>query len=149
MRHSRYVSAVLDREMYTEAAAARLLGVPQNTLNYWLEGGDRRGKSTSRDPDRASRKPRSSHLGEFLKAALLREYRRRNVPMLELRAFIDKIRDRYGVPYPLADQRPYVGGRRLLIQAQDDAGLDADFCLIAVVRDQLVLTPTASSLTSG
>jgi hypothetical protein len=28
---------VLDREMYTEAAAARLLGVAQGTLNYWLE----------------------------------------------------------------------------------------------------------------
>jgi len=35
---------VLDREMYTEAAAARLLGLPQGTLNYWLEGGERRGK---------------------------------------------------------------------------------------------------------
>jgi hypothetical protein len=35
---------VLDREMYTEAAAARLLGVAQGTLNYWLEGGERRGK---------------------------------------------------------------------------------------------------------
>ena len=35
---------VLDREMYTEAAAARLLGVAQGTLNYWLEGGKRRGK---------------------------------------------------------------------------------------------------------
>jgi hypothetical protein len=29
--------AVLDREMFTEAAAARLLGVPQRTLNYWLK----------------------------------------------------------------------------------------------------------------
>lgn len=35
---------VLERELYTEAAAARLLGVAQNTLNYWLEGGERRGK---------------------------------------------------------------------------------------------------------
>ncbi len=33
---------VLDREMYTEAAAARLFGVAQGTLNYWLEGGKRR-----------------------------------------------------------------------------------------------------------
>jgi succinoglycan biosynthesis protein ExoA len=35
---------VLDREMYTEAAAARLLGVAKGTLNYCLEGGERRGK---------------------------------------------------------------------------------------------------------
>jgi hypothetical protein len=37
--------SVLDREMYSEAEAARLLGVVQSTLNYWLEGGIRRGKS--------------------------------------------------------------------------------------------------------
>jgi len=36
--------AVLGREMFTEADAARLLGVPQRTLNYWLEGGERRGR---------------------------------------------------------------------------------------------------------
>ena len=36
--------SVLDREMFTEAAAARLLGVAQSTLNYWLEGGERRGR---------------------------------------------------------------------------------------------------------
>lgn len=36
--------SVLDREMFTAAAAARLLSVPQATLNYWLEGGERQGK---------------------------------------------------------------------------------------------------------
>lgn len=35
---------VLGRDMYTEAEAARLLQVPQNTLNYWLEGGTHRGR---------------------------------------------------------------------------------------------------------
>jgi hypothetical protein len=34
--------SILDREMYTEAEAARLLNVHQSTLNYWLEGGVRR-----------------------------------------------------------------------------------------------------------
>jgi predicted transcriptional regulator len=34
----------LNREMYSEADAARLLGVSQSSLNYWLEGGVRRGK---------------------------------------------------------------------------------------------------------
>jgi uncharacterized protein (DUF433 family) len=137
---------VLDREMYTEAAAARLLGVAQNTLNYWLEGGVRRGriyKPVIRvEPcgDRAA-----VTWGEFLEAGLLREYRRKNVPMLELRDFIDKVRDRYGVPYPLADLRPYVGGRELLVEAQNESGLDADFCLVALVRDQPVLTSVADS----
>src|SRR6266496_100751 len=128
---------VLEREMYTEAAAARLLGVAQNTLNYWLEGGERRGKvykPVIRVEPRGDRA--AVTWGEFLEAGLLREYRRRNVPMLELRDFIDKVRDRYGVPYPLADRRPYVSGRDLLVKLQNDSGLDADFCLIALVRDQ-------------
>ena len=132
--------------MYTEAAAARLLGVAQSTLNYWLEGGERRGK-IYRPVIRAE--PRGSRAavtwGEFVEAGLLREYRRRSVPMLELRTFIDMIRDEYGVPYPLADQRPYVGGKRLLVEAQAEAGLKAEFALIAAVGSQLVLTPTAQA----
>jgi len=39
------VMSVLDREMFSEAEAARLLRVPQSTLNYWLEGGERRDKT--------------------------------------------------------------------------------------------------------
>jgi hypothetical protein len=37
-------TTVLDREMYAEAHAARLLKVAPATLHYWLEGGVRRGK---------------------------------------------------------------------------------------------------------
>lgn len=132
--------------MYTEAAAARLLGVAQSTLNYWLEGGERRGK-VYRPVIRIE--PRGDRAGvtwgEFLEAGLLREYRRRSVPMLELRTFIDGIRNEFGVPYPLADRRPYVGGKRLLVELQSKSRLRADFCLIAAVGSQLVLTPTAQA----
>jgi uncharacterized protein (DUF433 family) len=138
---------VLDREMYTEAAAARLLGVAQGTLNYWLEGGVRRGKlyrPVIRVEPRGDRA--AVTWAEFIEAGLLREYRRtHNVPMAELRAFIDVVRARYGVPYPLADRRPFIAGRELLSQAQEAAGLDADFCLVAEVRGQLVLTSPADS----
>jgi uncharacterized protein (DUF433 family) len=65
--------------------------------------------------------------------------------MAELRAFIDVIRGRYGTPYPLADRRPYVSGRELLSRAQEAAGLDAEFCLVAEVRGQYVLTSPADS----
>lgn len=79
---------------------------------------------------------------EFVEAALLREYRRtHNVPMAELRAFIDKLRDRYGVPYPLATSTPFVMDRQLVRDAQDEAGLDPDFCLVAEVRGQLIREP--------
>ena len=138
---------VLDREMYTEAAAARLLGVAQGTLNYWLEGGKRRGK-VYRPVIRVE--PRGDRAAvtwaEFIEAGLLREYRRtHNVPMAELRAFIDLVRDRYGTPYPLADRRPFVSGRELLSLAQDQSGLAPEFCLVAEVRGQYVLTSPADS----
>jgi hypothetical protein len=39
----------------------------------------------------------------------LRQYRRiHNVPMVELRDFIESLRQRLGVPYPLAHERPFV-----------------------------------------
>ena len=138
---------VLDREMYSEAAAARLLRLPQNTLNYWLEGGTYRNRvyrPIIRIEPRGSRSPVT--WAEFLEAGLLREYRRvHKVPMAELRAFIDIVRERYGAPYPLADRRPYVSGRELLSRAQDAAHLDPDFCLVAEVRGQYVLTSPADS----
>lgn len=92
---------------------------------------------------------------EFVEAALLREYRRTlNVPMAELRAFIDLLCDRCGVPYrladrgvpyPLADRRPFVADRHLVLEAQDESGLDPDFCLVAAVRGQLILTPASAN----
>jgi uncharacterized protein (DUF433 family) len=139
--------SVLDREMFTEAEAARLLRVPQRTLNHWLEGDTYRGR-VYRPVIRVE--PRGGHAGvtwaEFVEAGLLREYRQTHrVPMAELRAFIDQVRREYGVPYPLAHERPYVSGKELLAKAQDAAGLDADLCLVATVRGQYVLTPAADA----
>ena len=63
------------------------------------------------------------------------------MPLKELREFIDRLRDEFQVPYPLADRRPYVGsGRRLLIDLQDRSHLDPEFCLVAVANGQTVLT---------
>ena len=79
---------------------------------------------------------------EFVEAGLLRSYRREHdVPLKELRDFIDRLRDEYHVPYPLADRRPYVGsGRQLLIDLQGRSHLDPEFCLVAVANGQIVLT---------
>jgi uncharacterized protein (DUF433 family) len=139
--------SVLEREMFTEAEAARLLRVPQRTLNYWLEGGEVRGR-VYRPVIRTG--PRGGHAAvtwaEFVEAGLLREYRQTHrVPMAELRAFIDQVRSEFGVPYPLAHQRPFVSGKELLSVAQDATGLDADLCLVATVRGQYVLTPAADA----
>lgn len=87
--------------------------------------------------------------GEFVEAGLLRSYRRTGIPMAELRAFIELLRERYQVPYPLADRRPFVSGRELVLQAQEEAALDPDFWLVAPVRDQLLLLPASDAFTEA
>lgn len=140
------MASILEREVFSESEAARLLRVPQSTLHYWLEGGERRGRSY---PPVIRPEPRGGHTvtwAEFVEAGLLREYRRRfKIPMLQLRAFIDLLREQFGVPYPLADRRPYVLGRELVVAAQTEAQLDPEFCLVAAVSGQYLLTPPSAA----
>jgi uncharacterized protein (DUF433 family) len=118
--------------MFSEAEAARLLRVPQSTLHYWLEGGDRRGRTYKPVIRPEPRGSRSVTWAEFVEAGWLKEYRQRQVPMAELRAFIDRLREDFGVPYPLAHQRPLVSSRELVLEAQEATGLSAEYCLVAV-----------------
>lgn len=140
---------LLEREMYSEAEAARLLGVAQGTLHYWLEGraeSGRRYRPVVRLEPKGGRAPVT--WAEFVEAGLLREYRRTHkVAMAELRAFIDRLREEFGVPYPLADRRPYVSGRALVWEAQQAAGLPSDLWLVAVagVGEQYMLTPPSDA----
>jgi hypothetical protein len=81
-----------------------------------LEGGEVQGR-VYRPVIRTE--PRGRHAtvtwAEFVEAGLLREYRQTHrIPMAELRAFIDQVRSEFGVPYPLADQRPFTSGKELL-----------------------------------
>lgn len=140
----------LEREMFSEAVAARLLQIPQSTLHYWLEGGTRRGRDYSPVVRIEPKGDRSITWAEFIEAGLLRQYRRTHgVPMKELRTVIDRLRDQMGVPYPLAHARPFVGeGRRLLLDAQEDAKLSPDYCLVAIASGQLVLTPPSEAFVS-
>jgi uncharacterized protein (DUF433 family) len=136
---------VLDREMFAEAEASRLLRVPQGTLHYWLEGGSQRGKAYRPIIRVEATGSRTVTWAEFVEAGLLRSYRNLRVPMAELRAFIDELRNKYGVPYPLAHKTPFVSGRQLVLEAQEAAGLSADFCLVAFASNQLILTPASDA----
>ena len=127
--------------MFAEAEAARLLRVPQGTLHYWLDGGTQRGKVHRPIIRVEPTNSRSVTWAEFVEAGLLRSYRKHRVPMAELRTFIDVLRNEMGVPYPLAHHRPFVSGKSLVLEAQEQAHLGADFCLVAVASGQLILTP--------
>lgn len=134
--------SLLDRPMYSEALAAKLLTVPQGTLHYWLEGGGRRGKTYLPVLRRQATGRRELTWAEFVESGLLRSYRRdRDVPMRELRAFIEYLRDRLGVPHPLAHFQPLTSGRDLVVQAQERSGLDPEFWLVFPGGRQLLYTP--------
>src|SRR5215217_6142826 len=137
-------TTVLDREMFSEAEAARLLRVAQSTLHWWLDGDQNRNyRPVIRIEPTGGR---SVTWAEFVEAGLLREYRRTHgVALSELRAVIERLRED-GTPYPLAHHRPYVGpGRQLLLEVQQDARLDPELCLVAVANNQLLLTPVAEA----
>jgi uncharacterized protein (DUF433 family) len=122
-----------------------LLRVPQSTLHYWLDGGLRRGKSYKPVIRKDATGSRFVTWAEFVEAGLLREYRRTHqVPMADLRAFIDRLRETFDVPYPLAHRRPYVVGKELVVEAQNEVGLDPEFWLVAASNDQLLLLPPSA-----
>jgi uncharacterized protein (DUF433 family) len=132
---------ILEREMYSEVEAARLLQVPQSTLHYWLEGGVRRNRTYTPIIRQEPKGKRIVTWGEFVEAGWLRAYRSQNVPMAELRLFIDLLRQEFGVPYPLAHGQPLVAGRELVYKAQTDTELEGEYWLVAPGPDrQLVLT---------
>jgi uncharacterized protein (DUF433 family) len=135
----RVAVTILDREMYSETVAARLLRVAPSTLHWWLEGRPPRYRPVIRPEPTGSR---TVTWAEFVEAGLLRSYRRDlEVPLRELRDFIDRLRDGFQVPYPLADRRPYVGsGRKLMIDLQGRSQLNPEFCLVAMANGQTVLT---------
>jgi uncharacterized protein (DUF433 family) len=136
--------SVLEREMYSEAEAARLLRVPQQTLHYWLEGKVYRGRE---HPPVIRTEPTGKKIvtwAEFVESALLSRYRRRKVPLDHVRQFISILREKTGVPYPLAHARPWAVSQHLVIlDAQRSAGLTDEYMLYAPVGNQPMLLPPA------
>ena len=122
--------------------------IAQSRLHYWLEGNTGRGGKVHRPVIRQEPKGTGAAVtwAEFVEAGLLRQYRRKlQVPLPELRAFIDLLRQRFDVPSPLADRRPYASGKALVLEAQEQAGLPGDLWLVTVAGGQLLLTSPSDS----
>ena len=132
----------------TSPLAASVLGMPVSTLHWWLEGGTRRNRSY--DPVLRTEPTGSKEVtwGELVEARYLRAYRKElGVHLTELRRFIELLREEFGVRYPLAHARPWVGaGRILLIQAQEEAGLDPELApCYSPTTGKVLLTSAADS----
>lgn len=133
---------VLDREFYPIGEAARLLRVPPSTLRWWLEGREVRGRQYPPVIREAARRSALVTWGEFVEAGYLRAYRNRDVPLRELRHFVDALRREFAVLYPLAHFQPFVSDqRRLVLELQSAAQLPLDFWVVVeAATGQLLLS---------
>jgi uncharacterized protein (DUF433 family) len=131
---------LLERPVMTAREAARQLDIPPTTLMHWLEG---EARADTWYPPVLREEPTGSNeivWGEMVEARYLRAYRQR-VSMQQLRQFITGLRREFGLDYPLAHCKPFVGpGRRLLLELQEDAELPASMRMVyEATTGQLIL----------
>jgi uncharacterized protein (DUF433 family) len=137
---------VLGRRVLSVREAARQLRMPPTTLIHWLEGGERQGRRYDPVLRVEPTGSRDMTWGEMVEARYLRAYRQKSVPMQQLRPFISRLRDEFGVPYPLAHFRPFIGdGRRLLLEVQESVKLPGTLSAVYEVKSgQIILDPRAA-----
>ena len=132
--------AMLSREMYDVAEAARLLRVPRETLLRWLDGRGRYEPVIRPAPTGS----KNVTWGEFVEAGFLREYRQRRSLRL-LRPVVARLRQEFDVMHPFAALRPFVGpGKNLTLKMQQEEDLPDELAVIyEITSGQLVLAPPA------
>jgi uncharacterized protein (DUF433 family) len=137
------VSDLLEREIYGMAQVDRLLGLKSGTARRWIDGYERRDK---RYPPVIRPETTGEELvtwGEFVETRLLSEYRAANVPLIRMRPAIERLREQFHPRYPLAHSRPFVAGRELVLEVQEEVNLARELRLVVVRNDQIVLTDPA------
>lgn len=124
--------SILERPVYGLGEAASLLGLRTERARAWVDGYERQGVRYS---PVIRPEPTGEDIvtwGEFVELGYLREYRRKGVPLQRLRPVIDALRHEFSTPYPLATARPYVFGKELVLELQQQNDLPR---AIAIVVD--------------
>jgi uncharacterized protein (DUF433 family) len=133
--------ATLERPAYGIGQAAALLGLRTDRVRGWLNGYERQQVAY---PPAIRETPSDSEIvtwGEFVELGYLREYRRARVSLQHIRPVIDRLREEFGVPYPLAHSRPFVYDRQLVLQIQDEAHLDPSLAIVIRSGQEIMLAP--------
>ena len=130
--------SLLDRPTYSYADAARLLRLPSQTLRRWLEGATRAGVVY---PPVIRPEPLGVDFvtwGEFVEAGFLLGYRQKHVSLQKMRPFIEEMRQKQGIPYPLAHLKPLVLNKELVYELQQATLLDPRLYLVRVEGGQML-----------
>ena len=122
--------SILERPVYGVTEAAGLLGLRADRTRAWLDGYERRGV---RYPPVVRSEATGDDIvtwGEFVELGYLREYRRKGIPLQQLRPVIDDLRHEFDTPYPLATAKPFLYGRELVLELQRRNGLPPRLAIV-------------------
>lgn len=135
--------SILERPAYGLSEAAGYLGLRRERARAWLDGYERGGVCY---PPVIRAEPTGSDIvawGEFVELGYLREYRRKGVPLQQLRPVIDELRRELSTPYPLATAHPYVMGRELVWELQERQGLHPAIAIVVRTGQAVALSAEA------
>ena len=131
--------------VYGMAEVDRNLTLPVGTARRWIDGYTRGG----REYPPVVRPERTGDTivtwGEYVETRLLAEYRSRGVPIVHLRPTVVALRERLGVPYPLAFSHTWLqpDGNEMVYQVQSDVDLERPLQLVVYRSGQLTLASPA------
>lgn len=135
--------SILERPVYGVSEAAGLLGLRPDRARAWLDGYERSGV---RYPPVIREQHTGEGLvtwGEFVELGYLREYRRKGVPLQQLRPVMEELRREFQTPYPLATTRPYVYGKELVLEVQERHDLPTPIAIVVRSGQQILLADAA------
>lgn len=135
--------SILERAVYGVSEAAGLLGLRPDRARAWLDGYERSGV---RYPPVIRVEPTGEDVvtwGEFVELGYLREYRRKGVPLQQLRPVIDELRREFKTPYPLATTRPYIYGKEMVLEVQERHDLPTPIAIVVRSGQQILLADAA------
>lgn len=140
--------SMLDRPVYGYAEADRLLRLTPGTAKRWINGYERAGRQYA--PVIREKRTDSPWVtwGEFVETRLLAEFRS-TIPMINLRPAVQRLRDYFGKPNPLAYARPFLSseGKNLLLRVQGESELDRELWIALPSEQSVLLSPAATRFT--
>ena len=135
----------LERDVYGVGQASSLLGLRQDKVRGWLDGYERSGVQYAPVIREASTGSDLVTWGEFVELGYLREYRRARVSLQHIRPVIERLRQEFGVRYPLAHSRPWVYDRQLVLRIQEETHLDPSLAIVIRSGQELILAREVES----